>query len=173
MAGSDELVAIARIARPRGLKGEVIADLSTDFPERFDGLEDVTLVLETGETRAAKIEDHWPQNERIVLKFAGVDSANDAEQLRNAEVCVAESEAVELEADDFYDWQLAGCRVETIHGETLGEVTEVMRTGGCEILVVTGNGRDYLIPFAASICVEVLPESRYIRVDPPEGLLEF
>lgn len=173
MAEDAELVAIARIARPRGLKGEVICDLLTDFPERFDGLEEVVLVLENGERKAAKIEEHWPQNERIVLKFAGVDSADYAEALRNAEVCVAEDDAVDLEPDDFYDWQLEGCKVETIHGEMLGVVRDVMRTGGTDILVVAGEKKDYLIPFAASICVEVLPQNRYIRVDPPEGLLEF
>ena len=173
MAENAELVAIARIARPRGLKGEVVADLLTDFPERFDGLEAVTLVFENGERRSAKLEDSWSQSECIVLKFADVDSAEGAETLRNAEVCVAENDAVDLEADDFYDWQLEGCRVETIHGEFLGEVREVMRTGGTDVLVVVGEKKDYLIPFAASICVEVLPQNRYIRVDPPEGLLEF
>lgn len=173
MAEDVELVAIARIARPRGLKGEVICDLLTDFPERFDGLEDVTLVLENGERQAATLEDHWPQNERIVLKFAGIDSVEQAEGLRNSEVCVPESDAVHLDADDFYDWQLEGCKVETIHGEFLGEVREVMRTGGTDVLIVGGSGKDYLIPFASSICVEVLPQNRYIRVDPPEGLLEF
>jgi len=173
VAEEVELVAIARVARPRGLKGEVICDLLTDFPERFEGLEDITLVLESGERQAAKIEDHWQQNDRIVLKFAGIDSVEMAESLRNAEVCVAESEAVDLDAEDFYDWQLEGCKVETIHGEFLGEVREVMRTGGTDILVVVGQGKDYLIPFASSICVEVLPQNRYIRVDPPEGLLEF
>ncbi|HQZ82770.1 MAG TPA: ribosome maturation factor RimM [Pyrinomonadaceae bacterium] len=173
MAEGVELIAIARIARPRGLKGEVICDLLTDFPERFDGLEDVTLVLENGDRQTARLEDHWLQNERIVLKFAGIDSIEKAESLRGSEVCVAESEAVDLDAEDFYDWQLEGCKVETIHGEFLGEVREVMRTGGTDILVVAGEGKDYLIPFASAICVEVLPQNRYIRVDPPEGLLEF
>jgi len=173
VAEGVELIAIARIARPRGLKGEVICDLLTDFPERFDGLEDVTLVLENGDRQTARLEDHWLQNERIVLKFAGIDSIEKAESLRGSEVCVAESEAVDLDAEDFYDWQLEGCKVETIHGEFLGEVREVMRTGGTDILVVAGEGKDYLIPFASAICVEVLPQNRYIRVDPPEGLLEF
>lgn len=173
MAEGVELIAIARVARPRGLKGEVICDLLTDFPERFDGLDEVTLVLENGERQAATLDDHWLQNERIVLKFGGIDTVEKAESLRNSEVCVAESEAVDLDPEDFYDWQLEGCKVETIHGEFLGEVRQVMRTGGTDILVVAGQKKDYLIPFAASICVEVLPQNRYIRVDPPEGLLEF
>ncbi|MBX7170571.1 MAG: PRC-barrel domain-containing protein, partial [Pyrinomonadaceae bacterium] len=58
-------------------------------------------------------------------------------------------------------------------GEKLGQVKELMRTGGTEILVVQGETKDYLIPFAETICVEVDIENKLIRIDPPEGLLDF
>jgi 16S rRNA processing protein RimM len=106
------------------------------------------------------------------LKFAGYDSIEAGETLRDAEICVPESDAVELEDSEYFDWQLEGCKVETIEGESLGEVVELMRTGGTELLVVRGD-KEYLIPFANSICVEVDIEKKVIRVDPPEGLLEF
>lgn len=167
-----DLVAIAKIAKPRGLKGEVVADILTDFPERFEQLETVTAVIPDGSTRVLKIEDHWPQGSRIVLKFAGVDSIESAEQLRNAEVCVAESDAIELDAGEFYDWQLAGCDVKTIDGVVIGKVRELMRTGAGEILVVDGD-KEYLIPFAEKICTDVDVENKVIVIDPPEGLLEF
>lgn len=166
-----ELVAIARIARPRGIRGELVAEVLTDFPERFDGLERVTAVL--GEDRRQlKIENAWFQNERIVLKFEGIDSIEAAEELRDAEICVPESDAVDLDEGEFFDWQLEGCEAVTVGGEPLGTVKELMRTGGTEILVVEGD-REYLIPFAESICIEVDIENKRIVVDPPEGLLEF
>jgi 16S rRNA processing protein RimM len=168
----SSLVAIARVAKPRGLKGEVVADILTDFRDRFDGLENVTATLENGERRELKIEDHWFQNERIVLKFSAVDSIEAADEIRNAEICVDEGEAVALEQDEFYDWQLEGCEVETIGGRSIGKVRKLMRTGGTENLVVVGY-REYLIPFAESICVEVDVEKKRIVIDPPEGLLEF
>ena len=168
----QELVAIAKIAKPRGLKGELVADLLTDFPERFNDLADVTAVLVSGERRELKIESAWFQNGRVVLKFAGVDSVEAAEQLRGSEICVTESETVELDADEFYDWQLNGCEVATVSGEVIGKVRDVMRTGGTENLVVQGE-KEYLVPFASSICVEVDVEQKRIVVDPPEGLLEF
>ena len=168
----SDLIAIARVAKPRGIKGEVVAEILTDFPERFEGLEDVTAVLASGEQRELKIEDHWLQNERIVLKFAEIDSIEEADAIRNGEICIAESDAVELNNDEFYDWQLEGCDVVTVGGETIGKVRELMRTGGTENLVVDGE-REYLIPFAESICVEVDIEKKRIVVDPPEGLLEF
>ncbi|MBX3289248.1 MAG: ribosome maturation factor RimM [Acidobacteria bacterium] len=168
-----DLVAIAKIARPRGIRGEVIADLLTDFPERFEGLKAVTAVLPDGERRELEIDGLRFQNGRILLKLAGIDSVEAAESLRDAEICIDESDAVELEDGEFYDWQLEGCVVETAEGKSLGKVREVMRTGGTDILVVTGGEKEYLIPFAEAICTTVDIDDKLIVVDPPEGLLEF
>lgn len=167
-----ELVAIAKIIKPRGLKGEVVAEILTDFPGRFENTGDVTGVMPDGMRRELKIEDHWFQNDRLVLKFAGHDSVDQVEALRGAEICVAEHEAVVLEAGEFYDWQLVGCKVETADGVNIGSVRELMRTGGTEILVVDGD-KEYLIPFAETICLDVDIENKLIRIDPPDGLLEF
>ena len=169
----DELVAIAKIVRSRGLKGELVAELLTDFPERFEDLETVTALSPDGDRLQLIIEKFWFQNDRIILKFAGYDTIEQAEELRDHEVCIPESEAVELESGEFFDWQLAGCTVESIGGETIGEVRELMRTGGTELLVVKGDIKEYLIPFAESICVDVDIENKRIKIDPPDGLLDF
>jgi 16S rRNA processing protein RimM len=167
-----DLVAIAKIAKPRGLKGELVADILTDFPERFDGLEGVTAVMPDASTRELSIEDHWPQGGRMVLKFVGVDSVESAENLRNAEICIGESEAIGLEDGEFYDWQLEGCEVKTVDGHVIGNVRGLMRTGATEILIIDGD-KEYLVPFATSICTEVDIKNKLIVIDPPEGLLEF
>lgn len=169
----EELVAVAKIVRTRGLRGEVIADVLTDFPERFDELEDVTGLLPSGERAKLKIENFWFQKDRIVLKFAGYDSVESAETLRNTEICVADSDVVELGEGEYFEWELAGCAVETIEGEKVGIVEHLLRTGGTEVLVIRGDDKEYLIPFAETICVDVDIENKLIRIDPPEGLLEF
>jgi len=169
----EELVAIAKIVKPRGLKGEVVAEVLSDFPERFEGLEDVTVVLGDGTRSQLKIEECWFQSDRMVLKFAGLDSIEAVEQLRDAEICVDESEAVELGPDEYFDWQLTGCQVVTAAGNSIGSVAGFMRTGGTEILEVKGDDKDFLVPFAESICTKVDIENKRIVIDPPEGLLEF
>lgn len=169
----EELVAIAKIVKPRGLRGEVVAGLLTDFPDRFEGLDNVTAVFADGTRADLKIEDFWFQKDRIVLRFAGFNSVEEAQTLREAEICVPQSSVAELDEGEFFDWQLAGCDVETMAGEKIGTVREVMRTGGTEILVVENGDREYLIPFAEAICPEVDIEAKKIRIDPPEGLLEF
>ena len=169
----EDLVAIARLSRPRGLRGEIVADILTNFPERFENLKLVLLVRPDGKRAEIEIEKFWFQKNRIVFKFANFDSIEAAETLRNCEICIAETEAVELEADEFFDWELEGCAVETIEGEKIGTVKELMRTGGTEILVVAGETKEYLIPFAEAICTSVNIESKLIKVDAPEGLLDF
>lgn len=169
----EELVAIAKIVKSRGLRGELVADILTDFPERFDETQTVIALLPNGERLDLKIENFWFQKGRIIFKFAGFDSIERSETLRGAEICIPEDEAVELEEDEFFDWELADCEVETVEGEKIGRVKEVMRTGGTEILVVEGETKEYLIPFAETICAEVDIEKKLIRVDAPEGLLDF
>lgn len=169
----EELVTIAKIVKPRGLRGELVAELLTDFPERFEKLERVIGVKPDGTRQDLIIADFWFQKDRVVFRFNGIDSVEDADTLRNTEICVPESEAVGLDQDEYFDWQLEGCEVRTIEGERVGTVREVMRTGGTENLVVDGDEREYLIPFAANICTEVDVEKKLIQVDLPEGLLEF
>ncbi len=171
---SVELVIVARVAKPRGVKGEVAADLLTDFPERFEGLEELIAVFPGGRRTRLALEGHWFHGDRVVLKLEGYDSPEDASALAGCELAVPESEAVELEEGEFYDWQLEGCRAETIEGRALGTVREVLHTGGeAHVLVIRDEAeREHLIPLAESICVEIDTDAKLIRVDAPEGLLE-
>ncbi|MBL8183675.1 MAG: 16S rRNA processing protein RimM [Blastocatellia bacterium] len=169
----DELVAIARVARPHGLRGEVVADILTDFPDRFAGLENVIGLLDTGEHCELRIEGVRFQKDRMLIKFSGINQIESAEVLRNAEICIPETDAIGLEEGEFYDWELKDCLVKTLDGIVVGSVKELMRTGGTEILVVQGNSKDYLVPFAESICIDVDKVNKVIRIDPPEGLLDF
>lgn len=119
-----------------------------------------------------QIQEHWFQGNRIIFKFAGYDSIEEAKDLAGLQLAIPASERIELPEDHFYEWELAGCRVETLDGKVIGQVHEVMHTGGVEILVVVGV-REFLIPMAHDICVEVDIERKVVRVDPPEGLLDL
>lgn len=170
--GSD-LVLIARAVKTHGLKGEVVAELLTDFPERFEDLDEVVLVSPGGEQTAGSIEDFWFQKDRVVLKFAGYDDVDAAKELIGYQFAVPESDRVQLEEDEFYDWELEGCTVK-VGDESIGQVRSVMKTGGAEILVVSDeSGIEKLVPLAADIVVEIDPTAKTIVVDPPEGLLDL
>jgi 16S rRNA processing protein RimM len=170
-----ELVTVARVAKPRGVKGEVACELLTDFPERFDGLEELIALFPGGRRERLTLEGHWLHGDRVVLKLEGFDSPEASAALAGCVLAVPESEAVELEEGEFYDWQLEGCRVETIEGVQVGTVREVLHTGGEApvLFILDENGRENLVPLAESICVEIDVDAKLIRVDAPEGLLEF
>lgn len=172
-AGSDDLVVIARAVRTHGLKGEIVAELLTDFPERFEELEEIILVSPSGEQKLVQLEDYWFQKDRVVLKLAGCEDVESAKQLVGYAFAVAESDRVPLEEGEFYDWELEGCTVR-VGDKSIGHVRSVMRTGGAEILVISDDaGNEHLVPLAASIVVEIDPTAKTIVVDPPEGLLEL
>jgi 16S rRNA processing protein RimM len=171
----EELVAVAKAVRARALRGEIVAELLTDFPERFEGLEELIAIAPDGTRSVLKLEEFWFQGERVILKFAGHETVEAATALTGYEFAVPESERVELAEDEFYDWELVGCRVEAIAGEKLGTVREVLKTGAAPVLLIETEDlvREYLIPLAETICVEINIEDKLIRVDPPEGLLEM
>ena len=170
--GSD-LVLIARAVKTHGLKGEVVAELLTDFPERFEVLDEVVLVSPRGEQKTGNLEDFWFQKDRVVLKLDGYDDIDAAKQLIGYEFAVPESDRVQLEADEFYDWELEGCTVK-VGDQSIGQVRSVLRTGGAEILVVSDeSGNEKLVPLAASIVVAIDPVTKTILVDPPEGLFDL
>ena len=170
----DDPIVVARIVKTRGLRGEVVADLLTDFPDRFENLESLIGLSPDESRRSLEIEEQWFHGNRLVLKFAGFDTIDEAKELVNYTLAVPAEDRIELPEDSFYEWELIGCRVETVGGELVGEIAGVMHTGGVEILkVVDDTGRDRLIPMASDIVLEINKEKKLVRIDPPEGLLEL
>lgn len=171
--GSDDLIVIARAVRTHGLKGEVVAELLTDFPERFEDVDELILVAPSRERKRAKLEGFWFQRNRVVLKLAGYDDVDHAKELVGYDFAVPDSERVPLEEDEFYDWELEGCTVKA-GDKSIGQVRSVMRTGGTGILVIADDsGKEQLVPLAAEIVVKIDTAARVILIDPPEGLLEL
>lgn len=167
-------VVIARIIKARGLRGEVACDIETDFPERFASLERVVVWMPDETRLELSVEDHWFHKGRVILKFEGYDSMTEAERLVGGRLVISESDAWQLEEGRYYEYEIVGSEVVTAGGNKVGRVQRLLRTGGTDILVVEGEGgREYLIPFADEICVEVDPETGQITIDPPEGLLEL
>lgn len=173
-SGADDLVVIARAVRTHGLKGEIVAELLTDFPERFEDLDELILVSPAGERKLGQLEAHWFQKDRVVLKLAGYDDVDRAKELVGYDFAVPEADRVPLEEDEFYDWELEGCTVRAGDGN-IGEVRSVMRTGGAApvLVVADDSGTERLVPLAAEIVVSIDKATRVILIDPPEGLLDL
>jgi 16S rRNA processing protein RimM len=168
------MIGVARIVRPQGRRGEVVADLMTDFPERFAKLDVARVKLSSGMMILLKIESSRLYKGRVVFKFAGCDSIDEAEELRHALVMITREQLVELPNDTYFDFDLVGCEVTTTDGKRLGFVAGVQNYGSAPLLEVRDDeGREHLVPLVQSICVEIDIARKFIRVNPPEGLLEL
>jgi 16S rRNA processing protein RimM len=173
VAQDEDWISVARVARPHGIRGEVIADLLTDFPDRFDELDRVRVETADGQARELALESWRVHKHRVILKFEGYDRMNDAEELRGARVVVDKARLVSLPEDTYYDFDLIGCEVATSSGDRLGRVAKVERYGASPLLTIENGEREYMIPLALDICVEIDVVKQRIVVDPPPGLLEL
>jgi 16S rRNA processing protein RimM len=169
----SELIVVARAIRTRGLKGEIVAELLTDFPERFERISAI-FAVSAGTKKSIQLENHWFQNDRVVLKFAGYDDIESAKSLIGFDFALPEAERMTLSENEYYDWELEGCSVVIKGGPTLGIVRGLLRTGGVELLAVEDEStREHLIPMVQSIVVGIDIQRREVLIDPPEGLLDL
>lgn len=169
---------VARIARPQGHRGEVVADLLTDFPERFATNPSVHLRAPgiSLPSRSAVVERSRLHQGRIVLKLAGCDSMNDAERLRDFDVVVPWEQRTPLSADAVYVAELAGCvLIDTRTGTSIGSILDVDReSSNTELLVVqTAEGRELLVPFVRAYLPQLDLVARTLHMHLPEGLIEL
>lgn len=169
----EPLISIARIARPQGVRGEVVADILTDFPERFADLDEVVLSRAGKVIGSFTLEQYRFHKGRVLLKFVGYDDADRAEELRGASLVISREELVELDDDEYYVFDLEGCDVVTIDGQPLGRVTKVDDYGAAPLLSVKTENKEVLIPLTREICPNVDVDNKRIVVNPPEGLLDL
>jgi 16S rRNA processing protein RimM len=169
----DDMALVGRIAKPHGLRGDVMVNPETDFvEERFA----VGATLWTKSDRgqeALTIAAVRVHNGRPVVGFDGFSRIEDVERLAGLELRVPEDALQPLGEHTYYRHQLVGCAVETTSGERIGDVTRVDGGLGGSLLVVDGSRGEVLVPLTLAICVEIDVEARRIRVEPPEGLIEL
>ncbi len=173
----DNWVWLARIRRPQGRKGEVFAELLTDFPEKFAERRRVWLLSEKAEPRAADLAAFWLHKGGVVLHFAGVDSISDAETLVGLLVAIPIAERAAPQPDEVHIADLIGCTVVDVATEpprVLGEIENVERLpGAAPILIVRGPGGEMLIPFAQAYLRKLDLEARRVEMALPEGLADL
>ena len=186
MNASDDWVLLAHLVKPQGRRGEILADLHTDFPERFADRRRLFLRREDGsEPAEALLEDFWlPLGKnagRIVLKFAGCDSIDSVKQLADADVVLPSTQRVSLPEDEFFVHDLVGCIV-TDGSAELGSVIDVHFPStpdgrrietAAPILILERPDRDELmIPLVKAFLLKPDLAARRIVMQLPAGLID-
>ena len=184
-ANEQAWVWLARIRKVQGRKGEVLADLLTDFPEKFSERKRVWLLAQAGlageVAREIELRSHWLNRSQaggVVLHFAGVDSITEAEALRGLIVAIPRAERATLGEDEVYVGDLIGCQLVDVSAEPerlVGVIEDVDREAGpVALLVVAGAGGDeeILVPFAKAYLRRIDVEGKRVEMALPEGLVE-
>ncbi len=165
------MAVVGRIARAHGIRGQVIVNPETDFPDqRFKpGAE--LFIERGGRLQTLTVTTARFHRERPVIGIAGVETMNDAETLAGQELRVPIDRLAALPAGTFYRHDLIGCAVETRDGVAVGAVRDVEGTLTGSRLVVDGEHGEVLIPLVDAICTRVDAAAKRIVIDPPEGLI--
>ncbi len=175
---------LAHIRRTQGRKGEVFADILTDFPEKFSDRKKLWLLASSHSgagsppsPREVELVAHWQHKGGIVLHFAGIDSISDAETLAGLLVAIPQSQRAALAEDEVHISDLIGCMVFDVSGAEpalIGPIEDVDRAAGpVPLLIVQGAKGEVLIPFAKSFLRKLDIEARRIEMALPEGLLDL
>ena len=171
---------LASIRRPQGRKGEVFADILTDFPEKFSERRQLWLLRENAPAappRQVELIAHWLHKGGIVLHFSGIDSITAAETLTGLIVAIPREQRAPLAEDETYIGDLIGCMLVDVAGPApvdIGEIEDVDRTAGpVALLVVQGKAGEILVPFAKSYLRKIDLEARRVEMALPEGLIDL
>ena len=165
------MINVARILRSQGNRGEIRLKFHYISAADLTRLKRVFISTE-GALREYKIEALLSRGKAYDVKLEGVNSLPEADRLAGRDVYVPEESLRKRAEDEFYLFQLIGCRVSGPDGHMIGRVEDVLSAGESELLRVDSDGKEILIPFHRSICVKIDLENKEIRIDPPEGLLD-
>jgi 16S rRNA processing protein RimM len=172
-ARDEDFITIAKVTKTQGRFGEVAAALLTDFPERFAQRKRL-FALGAGKDktrRELELENYWFHKGQVVLKFAGVDSISQGEELLGCEIQVPLSERTVLAGDAVYLSDLRGCTLYD-SGSEVGTVEDVQFGSGEAPLLVVKGQKEFLVPFAAEFLEKISIQDRRLEMKLPAGLLE-
>ena len=169
-----QYLVLGEILRPHGVRGEVRLRLLTDYPERIRELQSVYVGSDPQSPRLKRynIDQIRINQDYGLLKFKTINSRDDAERLRELLVMVHIDEAVPLDDDEVYLFQLIGMAVHTEAGELLGTVRDVLETGANDVYIIDSEHYgEVLVPVIEDTIISTDVEAGIITVRLPDGLL--
>jgi 16S rRNA processing protein RimM len=161
-----EFLIVGRILAPRGIKGEIKAQVVTDFPDRFAPGKLVYL-----DGQPLEIETCHLYKRHLLVKLATINTRQDAEMLRGRDLCIPRAEIHPLAEDEYYAFQLIGLDIVTTEGKHVGRITDIMSTAGNDIYIVEGEGGEILIPAIEDVVKSIDLEAGKVVIEAIEGLL--
>ena len=166
---------IGKVISPHGVAGMVKVYPYSDYPDRVELLDQVEL-LRGSDRFTYQVENAALYGRFWLVKFREVKSRDDAESIKDSLLVIPKEERLPLPEDSFYHDQLVGLKVYESGNVLLGQVTDLITTGGHDLLVIETAGtekKSHLVPLVKSFIDEINLEAEELHVNLPEGLLEL
>ena len=167
----EECYELGYIAKTIGLKGEVAVVLDVDSIEDYEDLESVLIEIE-GELVPYTVEQVNIRNNKISMRFGKIDVIEKAEKLRGKKIYLPLEDLAPLSEGEYYLHELVGYQVDDINHGQIGTVSLIYNLPAQDLLAVMHKGVEVMIPINEAIVLEVIHETKSIRTNLPEGLLE-
>lgn len=170
MVGEPVYLAVGTLRRSHGIRGDMLVEVLTDFPER---LKPGTQVYVGDKKQALKITRRRPHNEGMILGFEGISTAEQTAKYRAQTVYVPAEGRPPLPKGEYYHHQVIGMNVVDESGAALGVITEIIETGANDVYVVkNADEREILLPALKQVLLDVNLETKTMRVHLLPGLVD-
>lgn len=166
-----EWATIGKIVAPFGVRGEVKVLSLSDIPGRFMAFKDI--YLGSQHARYTIVAARPTRNEVYILKFSGIDDIDAAETLRNHDLSIPLDQLAELPPDSYYQHDILGLRVSTLHGHEVGSIVDIIATGSNDVYVIDApSGKQILIPAIKEVIRQVDLVRKVMYIDPISGMID-
>jgi 16S rRNA processing protein RimM len=166
---------VGKIVNTHGIKGEARVISKTDFAEeRYKPGNKLYLFMPEakGEPVELTVKAHRTHKSFDLLTFEGYENINQIEKMKGGILKISEDQLGDLEEDEFYYHEIIGCTVETLDGEEIGKIKEILSPGANDVWVVKAKGaKEILIPYIGDVVKEVNVEDKLVKINAIEGLL--
>ena len=170
-SSKSTLITVGKILKPRGVGPWLKVLPLTYDPGRFKFLHRV-FIEKDGRSIPKGIEEISLAGRYVFVRLEGVESRDEAELYRGCEVKIPASESPELPENTYYHYQIIGMEVFTEEGDRLGEITEIIETGGNDVYVVGHGDSEVLLPAVAEVILDVDTEKNRMTIRPMKGMLD-
>ncbi|PEL10741.1 ribosome maturation factor RimM [Bacillus sp. AFS017336] len=170
----EKYLNVGKIVNTHGIRGEVRVISRTDFPEKRYKKGNSLYLFKENETTPIKliVTSHRVHKNFDLLTFEGYESLNSVEPLKNGVLKITEDQLHDLDKNEYYYHEIIGCVVETIDGEEIGKIKEILSPGANDVWVIQRKGqKDALIPYIEQIVKEVDVTNKKVKIELMEGLL--
>ena len=167
--GEPEYLVVGFLRRPHGVRGEILMDVHTDFPERLK----TGMTLFVGDAyEPVVIAGRRLHGAGMLVRLRGIKTPEEAGRYRNAWVYVPTANRPELPEGEYYHHQLIGMTVVTDEGRELGTLVDVLETGANDVYMVRdADGNELLLPAIPPVILDIDLAGRQMRVHLLDGLI--